>query len=322
MKIKILKRIILITMTAALATGCQLAQPNAAVSSDADALIGGFITREHLELGDLEAYFKNHPEALVRQNPIYPNEINGIRVYADLIESEGNPESGNTLKNREYVFKDLAGIPFFIAQMKDDSGDSYTATHTSEPIQKGNTDVSYGDTEVRMVLTGTVYYESTGGDQSFYVNPVYQSPDGRVYLTAGSGISTSPGPDGTSGIMSKQLDSTVTTTQNGQTMTTIHQIKISFEVKRFAQKIRVLQMDGENRLIHETEIDPLKLPEDLSMDSAAAYLILEETTPNQTGKLEIIRSIINSESESFLVNKSGEFGTVVTTPVMLNWSTK
>ena len=122
--------------------------------------------------------------------------------------------------------------------------------------------------------------------------------------------------------MSTKLDSKVTTTQNGQTMTIIHQFKISFEVKRLAQKIRVLQMDGENRLIQETELDPLKLPKDLTVDSAAAYLILEEHTPNQTGTLEIIRSIINSESESFLVNKSGEFGTVVTTPVMLNWSTK
>lgn len=314
MKIKILKRIIQITMTAAFITGCQLAQPNAVVSPDKDELIGGFITREPLELGDLEAYFKNHPEALGRQNPIYPSEINGSRLYADLIESGGD--------SREYVFKDLAGIPFFIARMKDNSGGYHTATHTSESIRKGNTEVFYSDTEERVVLTGTVYYEPTGGDQTFYVNSVYQSPDGRVYLTAGSGISSSPGPNDISGIMSSQLDSTVTTTRNGQPMTTIHQFKISFEGKRLAQKLRVLQMDGENRLIHETELDPLKLPKDLSVDSAAAYLILEEYTPNQTGKLEVIRSIINSGSESFLVNQTGEFGTVVPIQVMLNWATK
>ena len=314
MKINILKRIILITMTAAFITGCQLAQPNAAVSSDADALIGGFITREPLELVNLEAYFKKHPEALGRQNPIYHSEINGSRVYADLIESGGD--------SREYVFKDLAGIPFFIARMKDNSGGYHTATHTTESIQKVNTEVFYSDTEERMVLTGTVYYDPTGGDQTFYVNSVYQSPDGQVYLTAGSGVSSSPESNDISGIMSSQLDSTVTTTRNGQTMTTIHQIKISFEGKRLAQKVRVLQMDGESRLIQETELDPLKLPKNLTVDSAAAYLILEEHTPNQAAKLEVVRSIINSGNESFLVNQRGEFGTVVPIEVMLNWATK
>ena len=59
------KRIFVLIMVLALAlSGCQLAKPEADTQKEKDMLVGVFITEEHLDLFDMEAYLQDNLGAL------------------------------------------------------------------------------------------------------------------------------------------------------------------------------------------------------------------------------------------------------------------
>jgi hypothetical protein len=92
---------------------------------------------------------------------------------------------------------------------------------------------------VEIVLEGTIYV-APAASHVYYLNPVYQSADGRVYAMSGSGISCD-GNSAEGALLTRTLDSKTTVTENGKGKTYGLSVKISVSVLYPPSRIYVLQ---------------------------------------------------------------------------------
>ena len=273
-------------------TGCQLAREDA---EGGDRLIGVFITREPLNLFDFERYFADNAWHLnfsggeiIMDEPARAYEG---RMYATLTTTTLTAETGEAYEHDEYVFEGLAGIPFYAATMPlKGSEDSYIGLFGGDEIS-GPMSINAGDNEDSIKLEGTILVSSKADSHVFFSNPVYQSGDGRVYLTAGTGISGNL-TGGSS--LSQTLDAAETITANG--VTKKRSISVRLEIRGMAppERIVLLQMDEGGSLLSRREYAPGTLPQALRPHKDAAYLIAE-TYSGET----VTREVHDSGSEGF-----------------------
>jgi len=81
------KRIcVLIMILALVLSGCQLAKPEAQAEAGNDMLVGVFVTAEHLDLFDFEAYFNDHANELISGGNTMIENTDGYqqRIYANM----------------------------------------------------------------------------------------------------------------------------------------------------------------------------------------------------------------------------------------------
>ena len=186
------------SLTAALCTvmilglpGCRLAREDFATDTSEDRLAGVFISTEFIDLFDFEQFFGNNRGRAEGG----ATAINGAsqdyqgRIYATYVSRTLTSDTGETTEIKEYVFDGIEGIPFFSFNVTN-GNESYWSSASDEAISNGAFHVSHGDDESSIVMEGTIFAVSAG-IRTFYLNPVYQSADGSVYLMSGGGISGS-----------------------------------------------------------------------------------------------------------------------------------
>lgn len=130
----------------------------------------------------------------------------------------------------------------------------------------------YDDNGVRTTdidLSGEVY--SCVGDTVFHFYPIYQLPDGRVYLTRGSSFGTSGDRDGESTTFTLTSDKTVTVGGSSERART--EVKITAIVRPTPTRFTVAHMDENDNLLKIEEFAPDALPESITPVDGAAYLI-------------------------------------------------
>ena len=89
-----------------------------------------------------------------------------------------------------------------------------------------------------LTLEGTVYCSDRSANGKFYVNPVYQTPDGQVYLLPGDGIMF----DGMSSVSSRyRLTDTQTQTENGIAKTNTCEIVVNLQAVTPAESLMILE---------------------------------------------------------------------------------
>lgn len=266
------KRIFVLIMVLALAlSGCQLAKPEADTQKEKDMLVGVFITEEHLDLFDMEAYLQDNLGALsggtlsIADAAQYSN-----RVWGEKTEEHDGHSS--------YHFGDLEGSLLASFRITPDGikENAYWGSEAGEGI----CDVSFGhnsmDDGSRLELSGTVYFSDTHPDPGLYFNPVYQTPEGEVYLLSGQG--TFFGDAGMGGSATHSLKEETKRTENGEERSHSTEISITMECVYPARNLVILQMDENNQILHRQEIDPAKAMEELKPESGCAYILVEEHT--------------------------------------------
>lgn len=266
------KRIFVLIMVLALAlSGCQLAKPEADTQKEKDMLVGVFITEEHLDLFDMESYLQDNLGALsggtlsIADAAQYSN-----RVWGEKTEEHDGHSS--------YHFGDLEGSLLASFRITPDGikENAYWGSEAGEGI----CDVSFGhhsmDDGSRLELSGTVYFSDTHPDPGLYFNPVYQTPEGEVYLLSGQG--TFFGDAGMGGSATHSLKEETTRTENGEETSHSTEISITMECVYPARNLVILQMDADNQILHRQEIDPAKAMEELKPESGCAYILVEEHT--------------------------------------------
>ena len=117
-------------------------------------------------------------------------------------------------------------------------------------------------------------YDATKTPEVFYLNPLYQTEDGTVYLMPG-GPGVSGEYDGTGIVFSSEywkeeenVEGTTTTTA-GTTITATLQFRYP------AERIRLIQMDRQNRMLDQMEFQPGQAPETLTPAAETAYILVE-----------------------------------------------
>ncbi len=287
----------LIALFAAMAlalSGCQLALPDEGEGND--RLIGVFITREYLDLFDIEGYVADNSSRLhfsggetIMDGPARAYEG---KIYAALTTKKQTSGTGEVSEYDEYVFEDIEGIPYFSATMPMKDGfDSYASSSVGEEISDKKMSVNVGDNEEGTTLEGTIYVAADAWYHSFFANPVYQSADGRVYLMAGTGFS---GALTEGGAFTQTLEETIDIAENG--ITTKKSTSIKLEIRGMAppERIVMLQMDESGSLLSREEYVPGTLPEELQPHGDAAYLIVETHSGDA-----VSREIVDKSAEGF-----------------------
>ena len=118
-------------------------------------------------------------------------------------------------------------------------------------------------------LSGEVY--ACGDIQViFNLYPIYQTSDGRIYLTRGNSMGMS-GADG--GSMTHTLTSDKTETIGGKSERVKVKVAITVVARATPTKFTVAHMDGNDNLLKLEEFAPDALPESITPVDGAVYLI-------------------------------------------------
>lgn len=276
MKMKI--KVLALLLALCLLSGCSLARPEAEEGNGLgqDRMIGVFITRDYLDLFDFESYLEDNLNTVMNGGgEISPEDVEkyGGRLYAEKTD-EG------------YDFG-IEGMGAFDVQTEQDGvpcSSSYSIGPISLSLHSTVTDegTSYD-------YSGMVYVQC-GDTEIFYINPVFQDSEGRVYLTAGTGISSEI-VDGSS--MSQAMSSEYTISAEGETQTYSMRVEVTFMGAELPKSYRVLHMSKDSELLQTEDYTPETLPGELRPCEGAEYLIIE--TLNQDN---VTRQVVSRVEDS------------------------
>ena len=247
--------------------GCQLAKPDSDGSQQNDRLVGAYITTEYVDLFDMDGYLQENLDSIIASNG---------KLELPAIENE--PKLYAVLTENTYAFPDLEGI--LLAQFRMSSGED---TYTSAVVDEGICDIHSRVGGEDAGISGTIWTAKDSGDVIFYLNPVYQTEDGQVYLIPGSGMHFSSGVGGQA---TQKMEETRTVTVNGEAVEEYFAVEVAIDVTEPAETVTVLQMDEESRELSRTTYRADTLPEELTPDAGTAYLIVQSNT-----KTEALRQI-------------------------------
>ena len=287
------KRNILIVCTLIMVTllsGCQLAKEDGQ-ATERNRLVGIYITKEHLDLFDFDRCFEDHIADFANGGnvEIESSDQYGGRLYAELRERRvKSDDTGEIYSIWEHEFPSVEGIAFYMAEVTEPDGESYISSYNGGAICDGH--FAYG---TDATLEGTLYLAVTDALNTVYLNPVYQSNDGRVFLTAGEGHASSTyNAEGT--VFSMSLEETYSTTDNGETEKESFKVTVHIAAKYPSQNITIIQMDAQSAMVVKDEYNSGNLPEQIEVDSGTAYIILETEGGSQSGNASFSRELITN----------------------------
>lgn len=319
----------LVFIMSLLITGCQLALEEESESNDGDRLIGVLITREYLDLTDYEKLINDNLDLFNFENNLsgYNNAeklSNGKDIYLDIDTSkyQNRLYARIDLEKKDIIFEGVEGAAFLSAKFPTpEIEDNYISIH-SGIVSDGKISVNVGDEEDILSLEGTIYAVPDFSEQSifsFYLNPVYQSSDGRIYAKTGSGSSLGGNQSGTN--YTHTLEESQTITENGKSKKMTTSVKISLAFELSTEKVAVVEMDGKNSVLARKEYTPDNMPESIKPMSNAEYIIVEEykLKHNPDGEFEVFRSLYDKTSDTIETFYCRDDGFCVKKQTKIEW---
>ena len=255
------------------ACGCQLAKEEIA-EEGRDRLIGMYITTEHLDLFDWDAFIKDHIGDMMNDAPIDMNAQYNQRKYATFIKEYEQTDI------RFDGIEGIALIDYFVYNDGEEFG--YHSLITGDEI--ADRMIRSGDS---LGIEGTLYFSPiSDSDIVLFMNPVYQTATGEIYLTAGMGHGLAAGSTGESAYW---LSESYTHTINGQEQQESFTVKLFLKPKNKSNKVFIKQMSADDAVLSVTQIRPDSIPSSLNKDAGVAYIIIEYHGYNFDGQYEITR---------------------------------
>ncbi len=288
--------------------GCQLADPEQDGTAAArDRLIGVFATEEYLDLFDHDAWFRDNADKLADggEAVVSPqdSEAYGGRIWA--VQQD----------NGDWVFEDLDGMGYYAYRYGSDA-ERGTATHMDAGLTGNGMRVNSTDAGESVELEATIYH-TPGGDVRYFFNPVYQTPDGAVYMTSGDGVTMGGATEGEA--CARTLSDDLTTTgPDGESVTDGCSVIVHVEILCEPTQIAVLQMDADSRVLDKKTYAPDKVPEHLTPEPGCAYIIVETRKTGPDGEL-VTRELANVGAERFSTFHALENGVCVKQDTTLSW---
>lgn len=238
---------------AGLLCGCSLAREE--LETEEDRLAGVFLTREYLDTGAVDLKMD------WRGNVSFGEESG--RIPGEVRWEEGHPQ---------IVFPGVEGYGIYEVSFQEEGSANSTGYNLVDSVF-GYTEITTGNEDS---MEATVYLEP-GGLQSIFLNRVYQTPEGQVYLQPGQGLSS----DMTVGAaMSSGVTEERTEKKNGEETKKKISFKINVVCTEADRPVSILLMGEEDNVIDRIRGERLERifsEEDpkLQVPRETAYLIVE-----------------------------------------------
>lgn len=279
-------------------------------SASKDRLIGVFITTEHLDLFDFESYFQDNADKVLSGGEINSSDSAPYqgKLYATLVDDPyTNPETGETVTTKKYVFDGIEGIAFFSARYTDESGMQYWGTGGDDAISDAHTDLHSTDAGDSIDMTGTIYVSTSKVSNMFYYNPVYQTVTGEVYLISGQGMGH--GGELSAGMSSSHaINEEQTVTIDGESTTISSNIEVSTCFMDTPIGTSVLQFDEDGNIISREDYAAGDLPFKITTGSYTDYIIVETHMKSRDGKETLTRELFQPDDKNLFAFSCREDG--------------
>lgn len=272
--------------------------PQAEAVADAQngRLVGYLMTYEHLDLTELELSATGE----VRMK-------NG-RLYAAL-DSHGEP-----------VFDGIEGVMVACIVVGDEYG-GYTAVCSSGELFDTGTHLysstdNDGEISERRELSAEVrvYTEGTQSKtRSFYMNPMYQLPDGQIYLTSGTGITTGSDIGGAVTMRNSESNSVVL---NGRKTAYSIELSVTVRVCPKPEKLVFVCMDENNSPLRSDEFSQDALPETYTPASRTAWIA---AVLHGEGAEPEYQVITNTDNGKYFTAQRAENGMILPHGIDILW---
>lgn len=302
-------RIFSLFLSAMLLGGCSLAVEDGVADKEQDRMIGAYITQEVIGTEQ----FSNE----------YPPDCQN-RLYA-LIEKNGSKEPSDW----NISFPGSEGIRFFAPFWNaPPDGHSYRDNVVDAKIGERDFSVSESDDEESIGLAGTIYVLPYGKPEKsfhFYVNPVYQTPDGEFYALPGSGYLLQTGGETEGEQVVTTLSDEISQTVDGKMKSKKTNVTIKFQTVHRPVKMTLCEMDVEHQVLKKQAYQPQELPGTLHVQAETAYILVETEKESPSGETEVSREICENTQQSGGVLESfcaAEDGILVKRNTEIVWGKK
>ena len=270
--------------------GCQLARPGADAAPEPDRLIGAYVTREYVDLFDIEGYLADHIGSLGSDAALSAEDS---REYAGRLWAE--PVLGDDGLPEDWVFP-VEGMGLYYPYTEDMSG-SYFGSHMDPGVVSGGAHITSTDDGDRIELDFTLY-SVPGEDIEFYCNPVYQTPEGDVYLTSGNGMLLDSQLEEQDSIFSTTLSEEQTQTADGRTISAGgSSVTFHAGVKLPPERIELIQLDGDSRELRRDGYDPDAMPASVTVDPACESVLVQTHRRAADGADDVSRQLVDLTGE-------------------------
>lgn len=291
-------------------TGCQLAREDGLVAQT-DSLAGVFITTEYLDLFDFQRYMQEQKPSFIEGDVFIDNNDYNGRIYAELkSKTYTDEETGQESEYREYEFKNLEGVPFFLFEVTEPNGTTYSSMSSGDSVCDAH--VTIGDSSM---IEGIIYL-NPDKLRSIYINPVYRTADNRIYVKSGQGMFFGEWTEGST--YTQSIEEKHTITENGQEIEKSFKATITVAVKNMPTDISIIQMGPEHKLVKETSHDVATLPESIKINPDVEYVILETCSVTDQGEI-VQREILDSDNEYYSAYRDRGDGIYKVVSVKLIW---
>ena len=280
-----MKRIFALLLAICLLSGCSLAKPG---KSGQDKLTGFFVT---VSCRDGDTMVDLWDEEAIGMEMISNHDLAGQKLYARRIE--GNPVV--------YEFPEGCGLSCFSYHVEEEGQEPYRSNTISPEIEV--TMEYHAGTEIPYRMYAELY--GTKDTRAvIQMNPVYQTPDGEIYVLSDKPVSYDVATmDGCSASISQ-------TGEDGCTATlTIRHVVLP-------ENYVIIEMNEENQPLRQAEYVPGELPETYTPGADAAYLILEARAGKNT-----TRTVYSPGDESTAMDtyRPGQYGLCIKGYTTIFW---
>lgn len=242
-------------------TGCQLARPEETQTTQDDT---------QMTQGDAS------------ESPVQMERLAGVYLTLEPIVLEEGTDRIQAQKtsgeDTRYAFPGVEGLLLASFWITEPENGGFWSMDCSQGLCSVQSSYNAIENGAEVGLTATLYLTKEAGPQVCYLNPVYQGPDGAVYLKpADMGIATS-----TEVTASKTLTATATIEQEEGDMVSTTEITVNFIHVDLSQGLTVLEMDENHQILKTHTFTPGELPESLEPMAETAYILTEEQTASDT----------------------------------------
>lgn len=269
-------------------------------SEEEGMLIGFIATREYLDLDELT-----------------------VSATGKLIWEKGRLYAEST--GTGWYFPGIEGDGIFC--VNGSAGDGTPVVINYGNVQKPQSSVSVNEEDgvrsVDVTLSGELYV-GVGEDWMIACNPVYQLPDGRVYLTAGNTMSVGGGVSGESTTMRLSAERSKAF---GDTKS-IERTEASISVVLLPQPVKLIltHFDANDRILETEEYLPHALPECITPAKGAQYILAELQGRDGEGDIKTSYVIDDRDTlteahpyHTLTVHACGEDGRLALRYLTVNW---